>query len=188
MDNYEKIIRENLDRLYKNLPDDLDRLLPGQRQNDQFRFKAFGESCIIRPDGIIIADRAATGVSGILISLYALHANAQPCRSAIHGSGPSTQHNALADRILRQPWSRRQRSTSRRQARTAHGERLFMTRPFYMILASERLGLGRPASSGPEQGADEAPRDQQREAADAELEPTRPPHASSSRARGSTTA
>ena len=75
MDNYEKIIHQNLDRLYKNLPDNLERLLPGQRLNDEFRFKAFGETCLIRPDSIVIGDQDATGVTGILISLYALHAN-----------------------------------------------------------------------------------------------------------------
>jgi hypothetical protein len=79
MDNYEKIIRDNLDRLYKNLPNDLDRLLPGQQQQNQFRFKAFGQSCLIGPDGILIGDDPQTGVVGILITLYALHTNAEPC-------------------------------------------------------------------------------------------------------------
>ncbi len=79
MDNYEKIIRDNLDRLYKNLPDDLDRLLPGQRQKDQFNFKAFGQFCRIGPDGINIDDEPQTGVVGILITLYALNANRYPC-------------------------------------------------------------------------------------------------------------
>ena len=79
MDNYERIIHDNLDRLYKNLPNDLDRLLPGQRQKDRFRFKAFGQSCLIGPDGIFIGDEPQTGVVGILITLYALHANEDPC-------------------------------------------------------------------------------------------------------------
>ena len=79
MDNYEKIIRDNLDRLYKNLPNDLEKLLPGQRQEDQFCLKAFGQSCLIGPDGIYIGDEPQTGVVGILISLYALHANENPC-------------------------------------------------------------------------------------------------------------
>ena len=79
MDTYGKIIRDNLERLYKNLPDDLDRLLPGQQQKDQFRFKAFGQSCLIGPDGIFIGYEPQTGAIGILISLYALHANENPC-------------------------------------------------------------------------------------------------------------
>jgi hypothetical protein len=79
MDNYEKIIQDNLHLLYKNLPDDLDRMLPGQRQSNQFQIKAFGQSCFIQPDGITIGDEVNTGVVGILISLYALHAKADPC-------------------------------------------------------------------------------------------------------------
>jgi hypothetical protein len=81
MDNYEKIILENLDHLYKNLPENLDRLLPGRRQKDQFRLNAFGQSCQIRPDGVSIGGAPETGVVGILITLYALRANADPCRS-----------------------------------------------------------------------------------------------------------
>jgi len=79
MDNYEKIIRDNLDLLYKNLPPNLDRLLPGQRDQDFFHFKAFGRVCRIQPDGIIIADKPETGVVGILITLYALYASQTPC-------------------------------------------------------------------------------------------------------------
>jgi len=79
MDNYDKIIRDNLDLLYKNLPDNLERLLPGQRQGDQFRLKAFGQSCLIRPDGIYIGDEPETGGVGILISLYAIHAIEDSC-------------------------------------------------------------------------------------------------------------
>jgi hypothetical protein len=79
VDNYEKIIRDNLARLYKNLPNDLDRLLPGKRQKNQFHFKAFGQSCLIGPEGISIGAEPQTGVVGILITLYALHANENPC-------------------------------------------------------------------------------------------------------------
>ena len=79
MDNYETIIHDNLDRLYKNLPENLDRLLPGQRQTDKFRLKALGQSCQIRPDGVCIGEEPETGVVGILITLYALHANEDPC-------------------------------------------------------------------------------------------------------------
>jgi hypothetical protein len=79
MDNYEKIIRDNLARLYKNMPDHLDQLLPGQYQNEQLTLKAFGSSCRIGSDEITVGDKTETGVIGILISLYALQANAAPC-------------------------------------------------------------------------------------------------------------
>ena len=79
MDNYDKIIRDNLDQLYKNLPEKLEQLIPGQRQQGQFGLKAFGQSCQIRPGGVAIGDKPETGVVGILITLYALHANEAPC-------------------------------------------------------------------------------------------------------------
>jgi len=79
MDNYEKIIRDNLDSLYRHLPENLEGLLPGQRQEDQFSLRAFGETCLIRPGGVAVGDKPQIGVVGILITLYALHANEQPC-------------------------------------------------------------------------------------------------------------
>ena len=79
MDNYEKIIKGNLTRLFKNLPDHLEQLLPGMLRNDRFILKAFGSTCGIGPNEITIDDSSATGVTGILISLYALHANAEMC-------------------------------------------------------------------------------------------------------------
>lgn len=79
MGNYEKIIQDNLTRLYKNMPDHLEQLLPGQYQNEQLMFKAFGSPCRIGSDGITVGDKTETGVIGILISLYALHAKADPC-------------------------------------------------------------------------------------------------------------
>jgi hypothetical protein len=79
MDNYEKIIKDNLTRLYKNLPDHLELLLPGQHLNEQLIFKAFGSICRIGSDGITVDDKTETGVIGILISLYALHSKADPC-------------------------------------------------------------------------------------------------------------
>jgi len=79
MDNYEKIIKDNLARLYKNMPEHLEQLLPGQYQDEQIILKAFGGSCRIGPDGITVGDKTETGVVGILISLYALHANAEIC-------------------------------------------------------------------------------------------------------------
>ena len=65
--------------LYKDLPKNLDRLLPGKRHDDQFILKAFGQSCRIGPEEIIIGDKPPIGPVGVLITLYALHANAEPC-------------------------------------------------------------------------------------------------------------
>lgn len=79
MDNYGKIIKDNLARLYKNMPDHPEQLLPGRYQDGQLILKAFGSSCRIGSDGITVDDKTETGVIGILISLYALHARAEPC-------------------------------------------------------------------------------------------------------------
>jgi hypothetical protein len=76
--NYAKIVADNLIRLYGDLPKDLARVLPGDQDRDRFAFEAFGERCEIRPDGILLGEVQQTGVIGILISLYALHARPEP--------------------------------------------------------------------------------------------------------------
>ena len=79
MDNYENIIQENLENLYKNLPQNLERLLPGERKQEIFQLKAFGGQCRIRTDGVTISDEPQTGAVGIIITLYALHASDAQC-------------------------------------------------------------------------------------------------------------
>lgn len=73
-DNYTRIVNDHLGRLYGNLPGDLDLRLPADRQGQAFSFTAFGQACVISPDGITLAGEAVPGVIGILLSLYALHA------------------------------------------------------------------------------------------------------------------
>jgi hypothetical protein len=77
-DNYAKIVRGNLERLYGNFPVDLERTLPAERNGDSLLFHAFGETCEVRPGGIFLGKVQQTGVIGILISLYALHARPEP--------------------------------------------------------------------------------------------------------------
>lgn len=72
--NYAKIIQDNLKRLYGNFPEDLAKALPSKQDGNSFLFDAFGKKCEIRPDGIFLKEKRQTGVIGILISLYALHA------------------------------------------------------------------------------------------------------------------
>jgi hypothetical protein len=78
-DNYAKIVRDNLDRLYGNLPEDLANNLPGEQDGEQFVFDAFGEKCVIGPDGITLGGENRSAVLGILISLYALNARPEDC-------------------------------------------------------------------------------------------------------------
>lgn len=73
-DNYAKIVQDNLDRLYTDLPKDLADNLPGEKSGNRFVFEAFGDTCEIAPDGITLCGETPSSVLGILISLYALHA------------------------------------------------------------------------------------------------------------------
>ena len=77
--NYAKIVQDNLNKLYQNLPADLANVLPAQQNEDSFLFEAFGDTCEIRSDGIFLGEVQQTGVIGILISLYALNAKLDPC-------------------------------------------------------------------------------------------------------------
>ena len=79
MDYYQKILRNNLDQLYKNIPENLDCLLPGKRQHEQYILKAFGRFWRIGPQGISADGKPPPGAVGILITLYALHANVEQC-------------------------------------------------------------------------------------------------------------
>jgi len=78
-DNYSKIVRNNLDRLYGNLPPDLAKNLPAEQDGDRFVFDAFGEKCLIEPGGIALGEEEHASVLGILISLYALNACPDIC-------------------------------------------------------------------------------------------------------------
>ena len=77
-DNYTKIVNDNLTSLYQNLPEDLARALPGDQDGNSYVFEAFGERCEIRPNEIFLGGAKQTGVIGILVSLYALHATTAP--------------------------------------------------------------------------------------------------------------
>lgn len=75
MDNYAKLAKDNLDRLYADLPKDLDRRLPAQNDGAIYTFGAFGQTCAISPEGIALDGIEPPGVVGILLSLYALNAS-----------------------------------------------------------------------------------------------------------------
>lgn len=77
-DNYAKIVRNNLKKLYEKPLTELSRALPGDDYRNSFVFEAFGAKCEIQPDGIFLGEEIQSGVIGILISLYALHARLDP--------------------------------------------------------------------------------------------------------------
>lgn len=76
-DNYLKLARANLERLYGNLPGDLEKTLPAEKDGPTYSFTAFGQTCVISPDGIALGGVEPPGIIGILLSLYALHATAE---------------------------------------------------------------------------------------------------------------
>ena len=78
-DNYAKIVQDNLNQLYGNLPQDLAKNLPGEQEGERFVFDAFGEKCWIEPKGITLGDKEFSSVFGILITLYALNAGPDIC-------------------------------------------------------------------------------------------------------------
>jgi Domain of unknown function (DUF3786) len=77
--NYAKIVRDNLNKLFENHQPDLADVLPARQNGDAFLFEAFGETCEIRSDGIFLGKDRQTGVIGILISLYALNVTPETC-------------------------------------------------------------------------------------------------------------
>jgi hypothetical protein len=78
-DNYANIVGDNLNRLYSGLPPDLAANLPGKQAGDRFVFTAFGETCTMGPERILLGNGDCPSVLGILISLYALNARPDLC-------------------------------------------------------------------------------------------------------------
>jgi hypothetical protein len=73
-DNYAKIARNNIEKLYRDLPINLTDALPAKKEDEAFHFKAFGHPCRITPRGIFLEETLKEDVFGILLSLYALWA------------------------------------------------------------------------------------------------------------------
>ena len=65
---------------YDKLAEALETVLPAVREGNSFHFKAFGQPCTITPNGIILGGERLTGPLGILIALYARHANRDDVR------------------------------------------------------------------------------------------------------------
>jgi len=76
-DNYLKLAGANLERLYRDMPGDLERRLPAEKDGQTYSFTAFGQPCIISPLEIKLGGVRPPGVIGILLSLYALNATTE---------------------------------------------------------------------------------------------------------------
>ena len=74
--NYAAIVRENIDRFYHRLPDNVQGRMGARLDGRVICFRAFGTNCAFSPEGIRLDNVPEEGVLGILVSLYALHAEA----------------------------------------------------------------------------------------------------------------
>jgi len=79
-DNYAKLVKDNLEKVFTGNPDDLAANLPAERVGDVFIFQAFGEECRLSPDGITLGGMPPESILGLLVSLYALQSNPEPCQ------------------------------------------------------------------------------------------------------------
>ena len=78
--NYKAIIQDNIDALYKNQTRDIEAALGAERNGDAILFKAFGGQCVVAPQGMTLDGRPLTDPSGVVVSLYALHASETPMK------------------------------------------------------------------------------------------------------------
>ncbi len=74
---YATITRENLSRLFAMDLDQRAAALPARRDGGGLHLEAFGQACLLRPDGIRLDGVEESGPRGIIISLYALHATTE---------------------------------------------------------------------------------------------------------------
>jgi hypothetical protein len=62
-----------LEKVWTRASQELEESLPALFRDGCFHFQAFGESCELYPQEIILGGERLTGAEGILIALYALH-------------------------------------------------------------------------------------------------------------------
>ena len=76
--NYERLIAQNISRLFSQAPSDLPIRLGAKEEGDCFSFQALGEACRLCPSGITLSGNPVGDPRGLIISLYALHAVSDP--------------------------------------------------------------------------------------------------------------
>ncbi len=70
--DYQKIIQGNLQTLFQDPFADLESRLPASKEADGlFRFRAFGEDCLLGPNGVYFSGVEEQGPKAILVTLYA---------------------------------------------------------------------------------------------------------------------
>jgi hypothetical protein len=72
--NFLQIQKEYLQKVWEREPKELEEFLPASFRGGCFYFQAFGEACELYPQEILLRGRRLTEPEGILIALYAFHA------------------------------------------------------------------------------------------------------------------
>jgi len=80
--NYATIVQNNLRRLFEMDLNERAAALPARYQDGALVFKAFGHQCALTSQGITLDNREESGPRGIVLSLYALHAEADALEAA----------------------------------------------------------------------------------------------------------
>ena len=80
MSNFAELARSNLMTLFNADPRALAQNLPAEPVGTQFRFRAFGDVCLLGHDGIFWRESSSPGVAELLISIYALNSRPDPAR------------------------------------------------------------------------------------------------------------
>ena len=75
---YTKIIRNNLALAFSKAPADFAKRLGARREENSFSFKAFGAHCTLTEESIFLNGKPEHGPIGVVISLYAVNASAEP--------------------------------------------------------------------------------------------------------------
>ena len=73
--NYGKIIRENLSKVFCQMPQDLEASLKAERKGDHYCLRAFGKDCCLGPDSVSFSGEPESGPRGLLVSIYGMFAN-----------------------------------------------------------------------------------------------------------------
>lgn len=76
MSQYEALIRDNLRNAFAHGAETLAPCLPARQDPEALTFSAFGETCTLTPESVLLDGARETGPRGLVVSLYA--ANASP--------------------------------------------------------------------------------------------------------------
>ncbi len=100
-DRYAAIRDEYLKKAWSRSLGELERALPAVPADGGLQFRAFGEDCLLRPDGIKLGAEDAGGPTGLLIAMYASHVideplQLQPLKAFKELPGSMPYHGAYA--------------------------------------------------------------------------------------------